>query len=177
MRSVVVLLIAAAASLALGLWSAWLAVRSPAPVDTIALGAWQAWPNAGTRRCRPLFARAARPHRRNPARLRRRSDAARADRRCRRPARRSLRLHDRRADAAGAALDGVARKPRRARRQGAGRRGGARQRHAAARARRLVRDRAVAAAAERQLDFHRRTRSAFASSSASTTRPRAPAPS
>jgi len=34
--------------LALGLWSAWLAVRSPAPVDTIALGAWQAWPNAGT---------------------------------------------------------------------------------------------------------------------------------
>lgn len=34
--------------MALGLWSAWLAVRSPAPVDTITLGAWQAWPNAGT---------------------------------------------------------------------------------------------------------------------------------
>lgn len=48
MKSAIVLLIAAAASLALGLWSAWLAVRSPAPVDTIALGAWQAWPNAGT---------------------------------------------------------------------------------------------------------------------------------
>lgn len=48
MRSVVSLLIASAASLALGLWSAWLAVRSPAPVDTIKLGVWQAWPNAGT---------------------------------------------------------------------------------------------------------------------------------
>jgi hypothetical protein len=48
LRSVVGLLIAAAASLALGLWSAWLAVRSPAPVDTITLGVWQAWPNAGT---------------------------------------------------------------------------------------------------------------------------------
>lgn len=48
MRSVVALLIASAASLALGLWSAWLAVRSPAPVDTITLGVWQAWPNAGT---------------------------------------------------------------------------------------------------------------------------------
>ena len=30
------------------LWSAWLAVRSPAPIDAIKLGAWQAWPNAGT---------------------------------------------------------------------------------------------------------------------------------
>ena len=48
MRSVVGLLIAAVASLVLGLWSAWLAVRSPAPVDTITLGVWQAWPNAGT---------------------------------------------------------------------------------------------------------------------------------
>jgi hypothetical protein len=37
-----------ALSLGLGLWSAWLAVRSPAPIDTISLGAWQAWPNAGT---------------------------------------------------------------------------------------------------------------------------------
>jgi hypothetical protein len=48
LRSVVGLLIAAAVSLTLGLWSAWLAVRSPAPVDTIKLGVWQAWPNAGT---------------------------------------------------------------------------------------------------------------------------------
>ena len=48
MKAIVVLLLATAASLALGLWSAWLAVRSPAPIDTIALGAWQAWPNAGT---------------------------------------------------------------------------------------------------------------------------------
>jgi hypothetical protein len=47
-KAIVVLLMAIAASLALGLWSAWLAVRSPAPVDTITLGAWQAWPNAGT---------------------------------------------------------------------------------------------------------------------------------
>jgi hypothetical protein len=42
------MLLAVAAALTLGLWSAWLAVRSPAPIDTIALGAWQAWPNAGT---------------------------------------------------------------------------------------------------------------------------------
>lgn len=42
------MLLATAAALVLGLWSAWLAVRSPAPVDTIALGVWQAWPNAGT---------------------------------------------------------------------------------------------------------------------------------
>jgi hypothetical protein len=42
------MLVAAGAALTLGLWSAWLAVRSPAPVDTITLGAWQAWPNAGT---------------------------------------------------------------------------------------------------------------------------------
>ncbi len=48
MKAIVVLLLATAASLTLGLWSAWLAVRSPAPVDTITLGAWQAWPNAGT---------------------------------------------------------------------------------------------------------------------------------
>ena len=42
------LLIGAFASLLLGLGSAWLTVRSPAPVDAIAIGAWQAWPNAGT---------------------------------------------------------------------------------------------------------------------------------
>ena len=48
MRAIIRLLLAAAASLALGLWSAWLTVRSPAPVDTIRLGVWQAWPNAGT---------------------------------------------------------------------------------------------------------------------------------
>lgn len=48
MRSTLALLLAVAAALTLGLWSAWLAVRSPAPIDTIALGAWQAWPNAGT---------------------------------------------------------------------------------------------------------------------------------
>lgn len=48
MKSIVVLLLAVTSSVALGLWSAWLAVRSPAPVDTISLGPWQAWPNAGT---------------------------------------------------------------------------------------------------------------------------------
>ncbi len=42
------ILSAVVAALVLGLWSAWLAVRSPAPIDTISLGAWQAWPNAGT---------------------------------------------------------------------------------------------------------------------------------
>jgi hypothetical protein len=47
-RAVAVLLIGIACAVTLGLWSAWLAVRSPAPVDTIELGAWQAWPNAGT---------------------------------------------------------------------------------------------------------------------------------
>jgi hypothetical protein len=47
-RSVSVLLTVVALSLGLGLWSAWLTVRSPAPIDTIRLGAWQAWPNAGT---------------------------------------------------------------------------------------------------------------------------------
>jgi hypothetical protein len=35
-------------SLAIGLGSAWLAVRSPAPIDAIGIRAWQAWPNAGT---------------------------------------------------------------------------------------------------------------------------------
>lgn len=48
MRSVLVLFIGVALGLALGLWTAWLSVRSPAPIDAISLGAWQAWPNAGT---------------------------------------------------------------------------------------------------------------------------------
>jgi len=47
-KAVLVLLLGIAGAVSLGLWSAWLAVRSPAPVDTIELGAWQAWPNAGT---------------------------------------------------------------------------------------------------------------------------------
>jgi hypothetical protein len=47
-RSVPILFFGLILAVALGLWSAWLAVRSPAPVDTIRLGAWQAWPNAGT---------------------------------------------------------------------------------------------------------------------------------
>jgi hypothetical protein len=47
-RAVLVLLIGVASAVSLGLWTAWLAVRSPAPIDTIELGAWQAWPNAGT---------------------------------------------------------------------------------------------------------------------------------
>jgi hypothetical protein len=47
-KSSVIFVLATVFSLALGLWSAWLAVRSPAPIDTISLGAWQAWPNAGT---------------------------------------------------------------------------------------------------------------------------------
>lgn len=37
----------------LGLASAWLAVRSPAPIDAITLGRWQAWPNAGTDKADP----------------------------------------------------------------------------------------------------------------------------
>jgi hypothetical protein len=53
LRSTLTLLLAVAAALTLGLWSAWLAVRSPTPVDTIALGAWQAWPNAGTAEADP----------------------------------------------------------------------------------------------------------------------------
>jgi hypothetical protein len=47
-RSILVTLFGVALALGLGVWSAWLAVRSPAPIDTITLGAWQAWPNAGT---------------------------------------------------------------------------------------------------------------------------------
>lgn len=39
---------ATASALTLGLWTAWLTVRSPTPIDAITLGAWQAWPNAGT---------------------------------------------------------------------------------------------------------------------------------
>lgn len=48
MRKVLVLFVGIALALSLGLWSAWLSVRSPAPIDTITLGPWQAWPNAGT---------------------------------------------------------------------------------------------------------------------------------
>ncbi len=48
MKAVTVFLAGVAGAVVLGLWSAWLAVRSPAPIDTIELGAWQAWPNAGT---------------------------------------------------------------------------------------------------------------------------------
>ena len=106
--------------LALGLWSAWLAVRSPAPIDTITLGAWQAWPNAGTADADPY----------SRARLARTGEiplgsgeglmllALTDDARRRRSSR--LRLHDRRADAAGAALDGRAREPGRACRRASG---------------------------------------------------------
>ena len=48
MRFAFVLFACVCLGLALGLWTAWLAVRSAAPIDAIALGAWQAWPNAGT---------------------------------------------------------------------------------------------------------------------------------
>ncbi len=48
MKTVIVFLAGVTAAVVLGLWTAWLAVRSPAPIDTIELGAWQAWPNAGT---------------------------------------------------------------------------------------------------------------------------------
>jgi hypothetical protein len=48
LRSVLIVVLIAAAGLALGLWTAYLTVRSPAPVDAITLGPWQAWPNAGT---------------------------------------------------------------------------------------------------------------------------------
>ena len=48
MRAAVVLFLSLGLGLSLGLWSAWLAVRSPAPIDVIRLGPWQAWPNAGT---------------------------------------------------------------------------------------------------------------------------------
>jgi hypothetical protein len=47
-RSILLFLSVVTIGLFLGLWSAWLAVRSPAPIDAIALGQWQAWPNAGT---------------------------------------------------------------------------------------------------------------------------------
>jgi hypothetical protein len=47
-RGIFVLIAGVGLSLALGLWTAWLTVRSPAPIDAITLGAWQAWPNAGT---------------------------------------------------------------------------------------------------------------------------------
>jgi hypothetical protein len=47
-RSIPVLLIGLVLAFGLGLWTAWLTVRSPTPIDAIRLGAWQAWPNAGT---------------------------------------------------------------------------------------------------------------------------------
>jgi hypothetical protein len=47
-KGIVLLIAATACAVTLGLWTAWLAVRSPAPIDTISLGPWQAWPNAGT---------------------------------------------------------------------------------------------------------------------------------
>jgi hypothetical protein len=48
MRRLLLLFVGLGLSVSFGLWSAWLAVRSPAPIDAIKLGAWQAWPNAGT---------------------------------------------------------------------------------------------------------------------------------
>ena len=48
MKAVLVFLPGVAGAVGLGLWTAWLAVLSPAPIHTIELGAWQAWPNAGT---------------------------------------------------------------------------------------------------------------------------------
>ena len=48
MRAALGLFLTVALALTLGLWTAYLAVRSPAPIDAITLGAWQAWPNAGT---------------------------------------------------------------------------------------------------------------------------------
>jgi hypothetical protein len=47
----------AALALALGLWSAWLAVTVPAPVEAMTLGPWRAWPSAGTASADP-YARA-----------------------------------------------------------------------------------------------------------------------
>jgi hypothetical protein len=47
-RAALALLIGAGLALALGLWTAYLAVQSPNPIGAITLGAWQAWPNAGT---------------------------------------------------------------------------------------------------------------------------------
>ncbi len=48
MRAAVFLTLVAGLSLVIGVWTAWITVRSPAPIDAISLGAWQAWPNAGT---------------------------------------------------------------------------------------------------------------------------------
>lgn len=53
MRSALVLFVGFCLGVGIGLWSAWLSVRSPAPVDAIALGPWQAWPNAGTAQVDP----------------------------------------------------------------------------------------------------------------------------
>ena len=48
MRTILALFVGLGLSVGLGLWTAWLAVRSPSPIDAITFGAWQAWPNAGT---------------------------------------------------------------------------------------------------------------------------------
>ena len=48
MRLAVAVVLGLCLALFLGLGSAWLAVRSPAPIDAITIGPWQAWPNAGT---------------------------------------------------------------------------------------------------------------------------------
>lgn len=48
MRTTAALFLTVALGVALGLWSAWLTVRSPAAIDAIVLGPWRAWPNAGT---------------------------------------------------------------------------------------------------------------------------------
>lgn len=53
MRSALPLVAAIILSLVLGVGSAWLAVRSPQPIDAIELGAWRAWPNAGTAEADP----------------------------------------------------------------------------------------------------------------------------
>jgi hypothetical protein len=47
-RSTAILFLSLGLGLSLGLWSAWLTVRSPAPIGVIRLGPWQAWPSAGT---------------------------------------------------------------------------------------------------------------------------------
>ena len=48
MRTAFALVAGIGLALVLGLWSAYVTVRSPAPIDTIEFGIWQAWPNAGT---------------------------------------------------------------------------------------------------------------------------------
>lgn len=48
MRSIFALVFGVCLAAAIGLWTAWLTVRSPAPIDVIRIGEWQAWPNSGT---------------------------------------------------------------------------------------------------------------------------------